>query len=91
MPKYEPKYDVNMSEVYKMRMTAEQKRKLFSATAAFGTASDFYRDYDVYTAEQLLKLQAGAITAEQFGSSIASFVQVYMDATTAADDDKPKP
>lgn len=82
MAKYEPKYDVNMSELYKMRVTAEQKRKLFDAASiAAGTASEFWRDYDVYTAEQLVELQAGKITAAEFGSNIANFVTNYMSAT----------
>lgn len=88
---YEKKYDVLMSEVYKMRVTAEQKRALFSVSANFGTASEFWRDYDVYTAEQLIKLQAGELTAVEFGSNVANFVQVYLDSTTVADDEKPKP
>lgn len=88
------KYDVEMSEVFRYRCTVEQKRLLLGDTSPVatlaGTASEFWRDYDVYTAEQLLKLQAGAITTVEFGSNITNFVQVYMSATMEpSSDEKP--
>jgi hypothetical protein len=83
------KYGVTMSELFKLRVTAEQKRSLHSATADMtsGSASHFWREYDVYSAEQLLKLQAGDITPDEFGGNIADFVQSFMSATMDLEQD----
>lgn len=91
---YEKKYDVLMTEVYKMRMTAEQKASLFSASADIttnGTASEFWREYDVYTAEQLAKLKAGDITKSEFGELMADFVVEYMSMSATVEHPSDKP
>lgn len=83
---------VSKTELFKMRVTAEQKRKLMDSTDVIGagTASDWWRAYTDYTAEQLMDMQAGKITPAEFGSNIAAFVQNYMSATVEhPSDDKP--
>lgn len=82
------KYGVKMSEVYRMRMTAEQKRLISQASLA-GTASEFWRDFDVYTAEQLLKLQAGELTPVEFGSNLTNFIQVFSATVEHPKDETP--
>lgn len=84
----ETKYGVKMSEVYRMRMTTEQRRLIDDASLA-GTASDFWRNYDVFTAEQILKLQAGELTPAEFGSNVASYVEKYLTASLVDDATKP--
>ena len=88
MAKFEQKYDVKMSEVYRMRMTTAQLRALKTSTSGMGTV-DFWRDYDVYTAEQLEKLRAGGLTPAEFGSNIANYVEKYLTASLVDDATKP--
>lgn len=78
-----------MSEIFKLRMTAEQKSALFSASAEYtGGASEFWREYSVYTAELLVKLQDGYITLDELGDNIASYIQEHV-ITTAEHPDEP--
>lgn len=65
-----------MTELYKMRVTPEQKRmlSLASASADSDSMSDFWREYNVYTAELVLKVKAGELTHEQAGELLAEYL-----------------
>jgi len=86
---FERKYDKEMSALYKMRVTPEQKTllSLVSASADADSMSDFWRAYSVYSAELLLKYQAGEITAEEYGEAIADYIIEHVG--TMAEQDEP--
>jgi len=72
-----PKQDSTLDTVYRMRMRSEQKTllSLASASADADNMSEFWRDYSVYSAELILKYQAGEITAEEYGELIAEYIE----------------
>lgn len=80
-----------LDKQYHMRVTQSQLDNLFSINQYVGTASEFYRGYNLYTAEQLHKLQAGVITPYEFGSNISNWVQAYLTVAGATEPEKPEP
>jgi len=85
MPKR--KYDIDMDTVFRMRIKSADKLSLFSASADIAdNASDFWRDYSLFTAEQIERLKAGDITSDEFGELLAEYVDSLM---TAAEQDEP--
>ena len=86
---FKTKYDTHMTALYKMRVTPEQKQllSLASASADYESMSDFWRNYNVYSAEMLLKLNSGEITAEEFGKRIADYLREHV--LDAAVEDEP--
>ena len=81
------KYGVTMTELHKMRVTPEQKTllSLASASADVRYESDFWREYNVYSAELILKLKAEEITVDECGELLANYIEENISATVEQD------
>jgi len=84
---FERKYDTELSALYKMRVTPEQKTllSLVSASADADSTSEFWREYSEYSARLILKYQAGEITAEEYGELIAEYISEHIISTEERD------
>jgi hypothetical protein len=67
-----------LTEVWRMRVTPEQKQVLMDAAPYSGGSALVWRDYNVYTAEQLLKLKAGEITVSQFSDTVSEYAGKHL-------------